>query len=264
MESFKGKVAIVTGAASGIGFALCERLLEHGAVVVAVDLNNQGLTKLQNNNPNRSLEIHNVDITNNEDVEKVIDSAVERHGHLDFMFNNAGIVVGGKFASTGIDSWNKIIDINLYGVIYGCLYAYQKMMKQGFGHIVNTSSTAGITPVSNSVAYSTTKHAVVGLSTSLRQEAKQFNIRVSVVIPGIVDTNIFSSADNLGNHNYQKEIDKVPLKKISPSQAANEILNGVMKNKEFIIFPFYNKCIVILYRLFPGLISKLVNKQIET
>ena len=106
------------------------------------------------------------------------------------MFNNAGIAIGGSAHDYGIQEWNQIIDVNLRGVVNGVQAAYCIMIKQGFGHIVNTASITGLMPTPGQVAYSMTKHAVVGLSLSLRAEAALLGIRVSVLCPGAIRTPI--------------------------------------------------------------------------
>jgi short-subunit dehydrogenase len=115
-------------------------------------------------------------------------------------------------------------------------------------------------PVARSTAYATTKHAVVGLSTSLREEGRPHGIRVSVAIPGLVDTRIFSAATNVGGHDYAAAIGKMPIGKISPQQAACAILAGVTHNRQYIVFPAYNRLIVGLSRMFPGFMGWLINR----
>jgi NAD(P)-dependent dehydrogenase (short-subunit alcohol dehydrogenase family) len=124
-----------------------------------------------------------VDVSDYSAVEQVVREMLSGTGRLDYMFNNAGIAVGGAFSLNSIDDWNRIIDVNLLGVINGVQAAYQVMLKQGFGHIVNTASMAGLLPAPAGVAYAATKHAVVGLSRSLRIEAAFDSIRVSVLCP---------------------------------------------------------------------------------
>jgi NAD(P)-dependent dehydrogenase (short-subunit alcohol dehydrogenase family) len=263
MLPLQGKSAVVTGAASGIGKALTLALLKQGATVFATDNNPQGLQALLSaQQPDFGDNLHTVclDVTDEKAVQSLLDSVVTRHGTLDYLFNNAGIVVSGHFEDMNKAVWQKIIDINLWGVIHGVEHGYRIMLKQGHGHIINTASTAGITPVADSIPYSATKHAVVGLSTSLREQARYHNIRVSVVIPGLVDTAIFSSATTVNNYDYLGTIQRVPFRKISPDQAAQEILRGVMKNQGFIVFPAYNKLLVMLYRLLPESIGRLINR----
>lgn len=261
MNPFEGKVAVVTGGASGIGYALCRELCQRGATVYAADLNPSGFEKLQQECASTRLVTTTLNVTDEPAVKALLDRVVAEQGNLDYLFNNAGIVVGGDFENMDFDKWKKIVDINLWGVIYGSQHGYALMLKQGHGHIVNTASSAGVFPVAKSTAYAATKHAVVGLSTSLREEARKHGIRVSVACPGLVDTNIFTSATNLKGHDYDAAIKKVPIGKISPAQAAQHMLAGTAKNLPYIVFPFTNRVIVSLYRLMPGLMGRIVNQQ---
>lgn len=259
MSAVDDKVALVTGAASGIGYALCRELHARGATVYAADLNEVGLARLQQECGDR-LVTTRLDVVDEAAVQAWIDGAAAQRGRVDYLFNNAGIVVGGDFEAMDRAAWQKIIDINLWGVIHGTQHGYALMRRQGRGHIVNTASTAGVMPVARSTAYATTKHAVVGLSTSLREEGRGHGVRVSVAIPGLVDTNIFSSATNVGGHDYDAAIRKVPIGKISPQQAARAILAGVARNRQYIVFPAYNRLIVGLSRMFPGFMGWLINR----
>lgn len=260
MNPLKGKTAVVTGGASGIGYALCKELFRRGATVYAADLSEAGLSRLQQE-CGAGLSTAVLNVTDEAAVKALLDRVVAEQGRLDYLFNNAGIVVGGDFEDMTASVWKKIVDINLWGVIHGTQQAYALMLKQGSGHIINTASTAGVMPVAKSTAYATTKHAVVGLSTSLREEARKHGIHVSAVVPGLVDTNIFHSATNLKDHDYSAAMDKVPFRKITPAQAAQSILDGVAKNRQFIVFPGYNRVIVALNRLMPGVMGRLVNKD---
>src|SRR5664280_2465562 len=110
------------------------------------------------------------------------------HGGLDFMFNNAGIAVGGEVRDLSLAHWQRVVDVNLMSVIHGVAAAYPLMIEQGRGHIVNTASLSGLVPSPLLVPYSTTKHAVVGLSIGRRVEAADHGVRVSVVCPGVIET----------------------------------------------------------------------------
>lgn len=259
MSDFAGKTAIVTGGASGIGFALCRELSARGATVYAADRNIDGLATLRQACTANTVRTQALDVSQESEVAALLDRVMAEQGRIDYLFNNAGIVVGGDFEAMDSATWRKIVDINLWGVIYGSQYGYKLMLEQGGGHIINTASTAGVMPVAKSAAYAATKHAVTGLSTTLREEGRRHGIRVSVVVPGVVDTNIFTTATNLKNHNYSTDMDQVPFRKVSPAQAARAILHGVARNQQYIVFPFYNKVIVALNRLFPVLMARLIN-----
>lgn len=258
-DHFAGATAIVTGAASGIGRALADALLEGGATVYAVDCDERGMDALTGTDS--ALIRVTADVSDRAAMAAVVGRAVAERGRLDFMFNNAGIVVGGDFREMTADAWRRIVDVNLWGVVHGTELAYAQMCRQGSGHIVNTSSSAGVLPVAGSVAYAATKHAVVGLSTSLRAEATGHGIRVSVVLPGLVDTGIFESATNLAGYDYAAAVDALPLAMVAPRIAAGQILRGVAKNKQFIAFPGYNRILIGLNRIMPGVVGPLINRR---
>ena len=245
----------MTGAASGIGAALTRRLHQRGGVVVAADLaftdpspDLDGITTVT------------VDVTDASAVRDLLEKTTADHGRIDYVFNNAGIFAASGFDETSDDVWKRMIDVNLWGVIHGCRAAYPIMRQQGFGHIVNTASSAGVMPVAGSVAYAASKHGVVGLSTSLRAEAAEHGVRVSVVVPGLVDTEIFDTARDLTGVDYGKRIDRLPFRRISPDQAASAILAGVDRNRQFIAFPRYNRVLWRLSRLAPNLMSGAINR----
>ena len=175
-------MAIVTGAASGIGRALAEELARRGAAVTLADLQaevHDAATSISYASP-RSAAAFTLDVTEFESVRRLVERVAEQHGRLDFMFNNAGIAAGGELRDHTIDAWNKIIDVNLRGVVHGVQAAYPLMLRQRFGHIVNTASMQGLMPAPLTASYSATKHAIVGLSKALRVEAAAAGVHVSV------------------------------------------------------------------------------------
>jgi NAD(P)-dependent dehydrogenase (short-subunit alcohol dehydrogenase family) len=132
-----------------------------------------------------------LDVSDFAAVENLLQDTVKRTGKLDFMFNNAGIFLGGPIGRHAISDWNRIIDVNLRGAVNGTHAAYQIMKRQGFGRIVNTASTMGLLPVGLGMpAYATIKHAIVALSTTLRAELSLEGIRISVLCPGVIQTPI--------------------------------------------------------------------------
>jgi short-subunit dehydrogenase len=184
------------------------------------------------------------------------------------MFNNAGIAIGGNVSHFGIDDWNQIIDVNLRGVVNGIQAAYKVMISQGFGHMVNTASMAGLMSSPGAVAYATTKHALVGLSRSLRAEAAQMGVRISVLCPGVVRTPILE-----GGGKYGKMLIDIPpeqvrrmwekLKPMSPSLFAEKVLDSVAKNKAIIIVPAKWKLFWWIDHLSPRLGILLAQKHFQ-
>jgi len=179
------------------------------------------------------------------------------------MFNNAGITVTGDARDLRLEHWCRVIDVNLWGVIYGTMAAYAIMVGQGSGHIVNTASLGGLLPFSLNIPYATTKHAVVGLSLSLRAEAADLGIKVSVVCPGFVRSGIYQTATLL-NAPREKVLATIPFRLMDASKAAQTILHGVARNQAVIVFPNYARFLWWLYRLNASLLNPLSFKRIRS
>lgn len=264
MSEFKDKISMVTGAASGIGQAISRALGEDGAVVVIADVNLEGAQKVAAAIQQRGgrADAIQLDVTSAEDVQRAIDETVAKHGRLDLIFNNAGVAAGGEARDLSLADWRRIVDVNLMGVIYGTAAAYAVMVKQGFGHIVNTASLAGLLGAPFMVPYSATKHAVVGLSKSLRSEAADLGVKVTVICPGFIQTNIFE-ASPWRKVNKDDILQKIPFKIMEAEEAARIILRGVARNKALIVFPGYAKFFWLLSRLSLKLVAPLDRKTVK-
>jgi len=268
MEHFRDKVAIVTGGASGIGQALCEELDQRGAaVVIAADINADGAQQVASaitSNGGRARAAR-LDVSQADAVHKLVDETVAEQGRLDYMFNNAGIAFGGEVRDMNLDHWRRILDVNLWGVIYGTTAAYQVMVKQGFGHIVNTASAAGLAPTPMVTAYATTKHAVVGLSTSLRAEGVELGVKVSVVCPGFIRTGIFETATNVTKlKDEDAALDLSSVRMMNPADCARVILRGVARNKGIITVTGFARFLWWLYRFHPELVGLFFRKKVNS
>jgi NAD(P)-dependent dehydrogenase (short-subunit alcohol dehydrogenase family) len=231
---FHGKGCVVTGAASGIGYAVSEALLQAGAVVFLVDRDTKTLVPAVERLGVHAGRVHSaiVDVTNQEQVQQLIQDAAARHRRLDFLFNNAGVGGTMPIGEATLEHWRRIIDINLWGVIYGIHAALPIMRRQGGGHIVNTGSIAGLIPVPFQALYCATKYAVAGLSESLRFELEEEGIHLSVVCPGNVASRIFGTPI-LGERIEAKPPDDA----IPAAEAAKTILAGVANQEGIIVLP---------------------------
>jgi len=265
MASFIDKVSIVTGAGSGIGRALAEELSRKDAIVILADINNQQINEVAETitASGYRAEALPVDVSNYDAVKKLVDDTVAQHGRLDYMFNNAGIAVGGEVRDCAIDDWRNVLDVNLNGVIYGIDSAYPIMVEQGFGHIVNTASIEGLLPFPGSVSYVASKHGVVGLSNALRIEGADLGVNVSVVCPGYIKTAIFRSA-KLIKIDREKMLASLPERLgITPEKCAAVILGGVERNKAIIVVTGFAKILWLLQRISPGLIRWLMGRNLK-
>jgi NAD(P)-dependent dehydrogenase (short-subunit alcohol dehydrogenase family) len=263
MNNSNPKVAIITGGASGIGQALCEELARTGTIVVAADINIEGAKQVAAHISGNggSARAEALDVTDAQAVKLLITRVAAEYGRLDYIFNNAGITVGAEVRDMSLGHFRSILDTNLYGVIYGTFYAYEVMVKQGFGHIVNTASLAGLLPFPTQVPYCATKFGVVGFSKSLRIEAAALGVRISVVCPGFVRTGIFKASPVL-KVDKQKIMQKVTVRMVEPDRAAQIILKGVRKNKAVIVFPFGARFFHWLYNLHPAVLVPIHRKML--
>ena len=192
MENIKGKVVVITGASSGLGEATARLLSAQGATVVLGARRVERLQKLAdelNAKGGKALALA-TDVTDHEQVKKLVDSAVQKYGRIDVMINNAGLMPHSPLERLKIDDWDRMIDVNIKGVLYGIAAALPHMKQQKSGHIINVSSVAGHKVTPNGAVYCATKHAVRALSEGLRQEVKPYNIRTTIISPGAVATEL--------------------------------------------------------------------------
>ncbi len=263
MQTFENKISIVTGAASGIGRELAEQLARRKSHVVLTDIDEASLTEITDRirKQGQSAESVVLDVRDPDEVKKVIDSTVSKHGRIDYLFNNAGIGVGGEARDFSYDDWRNVIDINLYGVVNGVFAAYPIMVEQGFGHIVNTASIYGLVPAVGEISYVTSKYGVVGLSNSLRTEAAAFGVKVSVACPGFIDTPLLQIAKI---HKYEREkfLELVP-DPIPVDKCVGVILKGVQQNKATILVTPFAGFIWRLHRLNPALVRWLFGRTLK-
>ena len=259
MSDFAGKVALVTGGASGIGRGICEALFEKGATIYAADIwENLPGTRSERTDGAGKIRRVTLDVTNASDFARVVGEVVAEQGRLDLMINNAGTGVVGDFRRIELADIRHTVDVNLWGVVHGTKAAYEVMAAQGHGHIANVASSAGVMPVPMQTTYAMTKHAVVGLSRSLRIEAAVYGVEVSAVLPGLVRTSFFDSAKVVGDYDYESEMEALPIRALAPRRAGELILAGIQANRELIVFPTSNRLILWLFRHFPRLMTPLL------
>ena len=226
MDNIKGKVIAITGASSGIGQATALLLAEKGAMVVLGARRSDKLEQLASEIKTAGGHAFCVvtDVTNRIDLENLVDLACVEYGKLDVIINNAGIAPISLLNDLQVNDWEAMIDVNIKGVLYGIAAALPVFRQQGFGHFINTASTAGLKIVPGAAVYSGTKFAVRAISEGLRQEVGP-NLRVTTITPGIVNTNL---ADSIENADMKEQItnamDKIA---ISPDAIARAIAYAI-------------------------------------
>lgn len=191
--NIEGKVIVITGASSGLGLSAARLLSAQGARVVLgarrIERLQALVAELSGREQGNALAVA-TDVTVVDDVKRLVDTAVQSFGRIDVMFNNAGLMPVSALDRLKVEDWDRTIDVNLKGVLYGIAAALPHMQRQMSGHFVNVSSVAGHKIMANGAVYSATKHAVRALSEGLRQEVKPWNIRTTIVSPGAVDTEL--------------------------------------------------------------------------
>lgn len=268
MKRFKGKIAVITGGASGIGKALGERLSSLGASVVLSDLNEEALGKVirEITASGGKASGEALDVTDYEAFKKHLDGVVATHGRIDYLFNNAGIAIAAEFRDMELKHWQKVMAVNLNGVFHGSSLAYKLMVKQGSGHIINLSSIEGMMPFPGNAAYVASKYAVLGLSQTMHVEGHSLGVKISAVCPGFVKTPIFDVSE-LINIDREKALDQYALflnkLSITPEKCARVILKGVVKNKPIIPVTGLAHVIWYLARLTPVGVMKAVRKDFD-
>jgi NADP-dependent 3-hydroxy acid dehydrogenase YdfG len=189
-EAIKDKVVVITGASSGLGEAAARQLAREGAKLV---LGARRLERLQALAKELSLgndAVVQTDVTQHAQVKNLVDRAVQSHGRIDVIINNAGLMPQSLLERLKIEEWDRMIDVNIKGVLYGIAAALPYMKAQKSGHIINVSSVAGHKVGPGGTVYSATKHAVRVISEGLRQEVKPYNIRTTIISPGAVATEL--------------------------------------------------------------------------
>jgi NAD(P)-dependent dehydrogenase (short-subunit alcohol dehydrogenase family) len=266
-KGFSGANALVTGGASGIGRALAERLARLGARVTVCDVQAELAERVAASirDAGGIAEPATLDITDYEATEALYRRVAERSGRLDYAFNNAGIWMMGDADAFSLDDWNRLIDVNLRGTIHGTKAAYALMIRQRSGHIVNTASVAGLTPDPGCTAYAATKHAIVGLSTSLRVEAARHGVRVSALCPGVVETPLLDGGGRFGKVLDTVEPERMRqmwarMQPMPVDQFAMRALRDVARNKPVIVWPVGGKLFWWADRLSPSLSGWLARR----
>jgi NAD(P)-dependent dehydrogenase (short-subunit alcohol dehydrogenase family) len=265
IRTYDAATSIVTGGASGIGRALVLELAARGSDVVIADVQAElaEQTRSEVEQKGRRAWVSPTDVSDAAAVVELVSDTLKRHGRLDYLFNNAGIAMGGPSEGFAADDWSRVIDVNLKGVAYGVHAAYPRMKEQGFGHIVNTASIGGLFPLPGTGAYVPTKYGVVGLTRALRAEARRHGVRVSALCPGMVATPILTGG-KFGRRSAkitQSQLEQLAAlhRAIAPEQVARRALNRLARNESVIVSPRYWQLVWWADRLAPAGLDRILS-----
>ncbi|MDO5568640.1 MAG: SDR family oxidoreductase [bacterium] len=229
MKKLENKVAIVTGGAKGIGFAIAEAYLEEGAYVVICDLTDELLNNAKEklNNNDRLLTIR-TDVTSSSDVRNMVEQVIDKYKKIDILVNNAGIVQAKSILETTDEEYERVLNVNATGT-FRCIREVGKHMIKNGGSIINTSSMISLYGGVMQVAYTASKFAINGITETCAKELGRYNIRVNAVAPGIIETDMVR--DNVADEVKQKLIHAAPLGRVGTPEDLKGIYVHLASNE---------------------------------
>lgn len=253
MQNLDDKVAVVTGAASGIGEALARELAARGAHLALVDIDASRLRAFAAElaASERRVSIHIADVSDRGRMEALPAEVVSEHGRVDVLINNAGVTIGSMFADHSIDDAEWLLRINLMGVIYGCKFFLPELLRAKSAHIVNLSSMFGIFAMPGQALYSASKAAVRGFSEALWTELDATSVRVTCVHPGGIRTNVIRSARGMSDEDRAGAVAMVERFGMPAERAAAKIVRAIEKDRKRLLIGVDAHVAVFLKRLFP-------------
>lgn len=264
MESFEGKVALITGAASGLGKALCLALAGEGARVIAVDIDGEGAGETARSIVGQGMDCLSLrtDVSKKEEMESLAVDVLSRYGRVDLLMNVAGVGIGGSVDLLTLDDWEFSLAVNTWSNIYGVHYFLPRMIETGGGHIVTVSSIGGLVPLPTAASYAVAKFALVGMFGSLRFDLAKHNVGVTVVCPGGMRTGFF--------YHFQRRFDEERDRKVlrlldwawkalaqSPEKVVAKTILGIKRNRPLVITGKEAYLSYYLYRLSPRLYFRI-------
>ncbi|NOU80733.1 SDR family NAD(P)-dependent oxidoreductase [Paenibacillus sp. LMG 31459] len=249
--ALQGKVVVITGASSGIGALTAQMLSQRGAVPILLARSEDKLKETAAGIPG-VFGLFVCDVTDEAAVERTFAEILEQYGRIDILLNNAGYGKFAAFTEMEPGEFDAMMDVNYMGIVRCTKAVVPHMLERGSGQIVNVASMAGKIGTARAVAYTATKHAVLGFTNALRQELRKSGIIVSAVNPGPIATEFFKTADPSGN--YEKSVSRIMM---TPQHVSAKIVKLMDKGKEEVDLPGLAAFGIRLYGLFPRLADKL-------
>ncbi|NOY90743.1 MAG: SDR family NAD(P)-dependent oxidoreductase [Deltaproteobacteria bacterium] len=256
--------ALVTGAASGIGRDTARLLAKRGLKLTICDVDEVGLARVADELGDACERSAVVDVSSREAMAELA-RQVHEDGALDVLVNNAGVGQAGGLLETSLDAWDRVLSINLGGVIHGCHFFAPEMARAGRGHVVNVSSMLGYFGIPGAIGYSTSKFAVLGLSLSLRAELAGHGVGVSALCPGLIDTGIVRRTElpeGVDPESVQGPLEKLyRIRRFGPERVAQALVRAVEENRDVAPVAVEAHALRLIERFTPKL-SRLLGRAV--
>jgi NAD(P)-dependent dehydrogenase (short-subunit alcohol dehydrogenase family) len=259
MRSLDNRIAVVTGAASGIGRATAQHLAGKGCAVAIADIDEQGLAETARSISalGRQVSTHIVDVSDKQRMQAFADEVIATHGRVHVVVNNAGVTVRAKLDDHSLEDFEWIVGINFWGVVYGCKFFLPHVQAAGWGAFVNISSMFGLTGIPEQSSYCATKFAVRGFSESLSIELANDNIDVIVVHPGGIRTNIVRSSRGREDSSRERIIKWFDRNALAPEHAASKIVRAIERRQQRVVITPEAWATDVAKRVYPGVPRRL-------
>jgi NAD(P)-dependent dehydrogenase (short-subunit alcohol dehydrogenase family) len=263
IKGFKGKVVVVTGAASGIGAAICDRFGREGARIGLLDMDEAGVKAAVHKFRDAGLDAVGIkcDVADESECTSSITRVIELYGGVDVLVNNAGITQRSAFVDTKTSVYRKVMDVNFYGSL-NCTRAAINSLLERQGSIIVIESLAGLTPLLGRTGYCASKHALHGFFTSLRSELRQRGIHIMIVCPGFVNTNLQTRALG-GDGRVTTHPQSVVGKATSAERVAEAIFKGALHQRHLLVLTPVGKLAYWISRLAPVFYERIMTRQVK-
>jgi len=255
MRQIRGKTALVTGAASGIGRAIALRLADEGARLYLLDVNAAQLTQVVAEASYRGVEAlgRHCDVSQPAQITEAVNHLLDRLGGVDILVNNAGITYYGQTCKMAAEHWDRLLAINLHAPIQFTRELLPTLLSRDEAHILNVASICGLVGMSRVAAYTTSKFALVGLSESLRAELARCGLGVTALCPGLVDTNLFAAAPRGADYKQNKTPPRWLL--ATPEKIADRAVRAIYRNQGVVVVQPYARLLYFVRRFSPALLE---------
>jgi short-subunit dehydrogenase len=263
MKKLQERVAIVTGAASGIGQALALCLARHGCDLALIDVNEEGLKETSEKALVHSGRVssHIVDVSHKEQMAKLPDDILGQHGKAHILINNAGVSLAGRFEDISLEDFEWIVGVNFWGMIYGCKFFLPHLRKADEAHIVNVASDFGLLGLPTKTGYCSTKFAMRGFSEALRAELYESNVGLTCVYPCAVNTQIVKAGRAVDQQKKELEAKFLESRSLPAEKVSERIIKGIKRNSARVLIGFDTRMIDCATRLSPSLTSALIARM---